>query len=314
MKNYLIAMSLCVVFLLGVTTVDAQRPLSLTLPEPDATDSADFATESAELASPSAEELQKLEVAKKEDITRPEEPDERSQFLELFKIRPVEKPAWYNFFAYSVQYAVKQGVPANTIILILLLPFLATGMAFSRHIVGLPTLGILFPLALSITLLSTGLITGTLLLTTIIFGSIIARMVLKKLRIMHMPKLALSMLLIALFVLSSIVVGALSNIVAIKKLSIFPVLLIILLSEQVVALHLERQLREIVVITFTNLMLGGVGFLFLSSATVQNVILLYPEFIFLLIPLNIAIGRYFGLRVTEFIRFKPILQTHGSKQ
>jgi len=33
---------------------------------------------------------------------------------------------------------------------------------------------------------------------------------------------------------------------------------------------------------------------------------LYPEAILLLIPVNIAIGRYFGLRLTEYLRFKQL--------
>lgn len=273
-----------------------------------ATDSALFASEAAKLASPSAEELVELKKIEKEDITKPEQIETKGEFFELFSKRPVQKPGVTNFLAYTVQYAVAEGVPANTIILILLLPFLATGIAFVRHILGLPTLGILVPVALSITLLATGISTGLLLLAVILLGSTLARILLKKIRIMHMPKLALSTLLLSLVVFSALVLGALNDVLTVKKLSIFPVLIMILLSERIVALQLEHQFRDTAIITFTNIVLGILGFIILSSGQIQNLILLYPEGIFLLIPINIAIGRYFGLRVTEYFRFNDIVE------
>ncbi|HLB60701.1 MAG TPA: 7TM domain-containing protein [Patescibacteria group bacterium] len=298
-------------FTTGVTrSALAQTPTTSSIDELSslATDSALFASEAAKLASPSAEELEKLQTAKKEDITRPEEIEEKGEFFELFSRRPVTEPSYTNFLAYTVQYAVAKGVPANTLLLLLLLPFLATAIAFFRHIVGLPTLGILFPVALSITLLATGIVTGLVLLAMILLGTFIARVLLRKLRIMHMPKLALSVMLLSLFVFAALVVGALYGVLTVKKLSIFPVLLLILLSERIIELHLERKMTETTIITATNITLGIAGFFILSAKPVQNMILLYPELIFVLIPLNIAIGRYFGLRISEYFRFKDILE------
>lgn len=298
--------------LIAPDSVSAQTPRPQKNPISEltdlATDSALFASEAAKLSSPSAQELEELNAAQKEDITRPEEPNERGEFFELFSRRPVFTPSATNFLAYTVQYAVAEGLPANTIILVLLLPFLASGIAFVRHILGLPTLGIFVPVALSITLLATGIITGLLLLSVILLGTTIARVILKKIRIMHMPKLALSIILLSLIVFATLVLGALNGILTVKKLSIFPVLIMILLSERIVALQLERQFRDMAVIVFTNIVLGILGFFILSSQSVQDTILLYPELIFLLVPINLIVGRYFGLRATEFFRFSDVLE------
>lgn len=309
---------ICLISLIGLIRLISPNAVSAQTPRPQknpiseltdlATDSALFASEAAKLSSPSAQELEELSAAQKEDITRPEEPNERGEFFELFSRRPVFTPSATNFLAYTVQYAVAEGLPANTIILVLLLPFLASGIAFVRHILGLPTLGIFVPVALSITLLATGIITGLLLLSVILLGTTIARVILKKIRIMHMPKLALSIILLSLIVFATLVLGALNGILTVKKLSIFPVLIMILLSERIVALQLERQFRDMAVIVFTNIVLGILGFFILSSQSVQDTILLYPELIFLLVPINLIVGRYFGLRATEFFRFSDVLE------
>jgi hypothetical protein len=75
---------------------------------------------------------------------------------------------------------------------------------------------------------------------------------------------------------------------------------------------MERNLEETILTTAVTLLLGMLGFIILSLDYIRSLVLLYPELIFLLIPINILIGRYFGLRVTEYIKFQPVIK-HGSK-
>lgn len=277
----------------------------------ESTDEAELASESAE-ASAAAQEREKLDAIKKEDVTRPEEAEEKAEFLALFAQRPANEITFLNFFAYGIQYAVSVGIPANTIMLILLLPLLATIIAFVRHVIGLPSLGMLVPIALSITLISTGLAAGIVLLAAIIFGSTLAKIILKKVRIMQLPKMALSMFIVSITIFIALTASATAGIIVVKQISIFPVLLLILLSENIVTLQLERSTKETLMITGVTLLLGVLGYLVLSWEFLRKMVLLYPEIVLLLIPLNIVIGRYFGLRFTEFLRFAPI-NRHGSK-
>lgn len=250
-------------------------------------------------------------MLQKSDVTTPDDTAQRQEVQALFAKRPAPRPDVINIFAYIVQYAVKIGVPANTIVLILLLPLLATIVAFVRHIIGLPSLGMLVAISFSITFLTIGIVAGMILLAAIVLASTFARILLKRVRIMQLPKMALSVFVVAIFVFIALVLSGTYGLITVKDLSIFPVLLLILLGERVVALQLERNLREATTITFISLILGIIGFFLLAFVPLRNTVLLYPETIFLLIPINIAIGRYFGLRLVEYYRFKQILQ-HGS--
>lgn len=51
-------------------------------------------------------------------------------------------------------------------------------------------------------------------------------------------------------------------------------------------------------------MMGIFGFLLATSKIVREFLVLYPEVVLLLIPINILMGRYFGLRLSEIFRFK----------
>ena len=109
-------------------------------------------------------ESAKEEAVVEKDVTKPEEPEERREVFQLFDKRRADKLTLFNGVAYSLQTVVKSGVPANTVVLILLIPVLATVIVFFRYVIGVPTIGLLVPIALSITLLATGIVTGLLLL------------------------------------------------------------------------------------------------------------------------------------------------------
>lgn len=298
-----------VVFFLGVQSAFAQTPQSSS-PSSNTIEDFSLATRSGQ-ATPSALTIPQ-EPLTKDDVTKPEEQEGKEEFLALFSKRPVRELTWRNFIAYSVQYAVRVGIPANTIMLILLLPFIATLVVFARQVIGLPSLGMLVPIALSITLLATGLTAGFILLTAILAGSAISRFILKRVRIMQSPKIALSILVVAIFVLTALTGSASIGILTVRRLSIFPVLLLILLSERVVSLFLERTVWETIRITSVTLVLGILGYIFLSSAFLRQIVLLYPETVLVLIPVNIAIGRYFSVRLSEYFRFAKTIN-HGSK-
>ncbi len=268
--------------------------------------------QSAIIIEPSIEATQSSEASqaakeekKEEDVTKPEEPEEREEVFQLFDRRPAEKLNLFNGVAFAIQAVIKSGVPANTVVLILLLPVLSTMIVFFRYVIGVPTLGLLVPIALSITLLATGIVTGLLLLTTIVFGSLFSRVLLKKIRIMQLPKLSLSIFVVSLLILGLLSVRA-GGLISVTQLSIFPVLIMIILSERIVSLQLERSFNETITVTLVTLVLGIMGFFLLSFEMIRTFVLLYPETILLVIPVNILIGRYFGLRLNEYFRFSHI--------
>jgi hypothetical protein len=305
MKFFVVIITLFTLISLSTQSSSAQ----ITTPSDDATRAA---SEAATQATQSAKEKKEGEDDNK-DVTQPEKDKEKKEVLtSLFEKRKVDQLNATNFVPFAVQYAARTGVPTRTIILILLLPVLATIIVAFRYIVGLSGIGLLVPIALSITLLATGVTPGLIMLATILIASFMSRFVLKKIRIMQMPKTSLSMLMVSVFLLATLTFSSIYGIIDVRNLSIFPVLLLILLSDRIVTLFLERDLEEAIQTTAITLFLGILGFLLLSWEQLRTFVLLYPELMLLLIPINIIIGRYFGLRILEYIKFQPILK-HGNK-
>jgi hypothetical protein len=237
------------------------------------------------------------------DVTQPEEPDQTAAIISRFAARPVNEPTVLNFMAYWVQQSVQIGIPANTIFLILLTPFLALLVSFVRVIVGLPTLDMLVPIALAFAFVAVGVTVGLFVLGAIIFASYVSKRLLARLRIMFYPKRSLSMLLLALCVFAALTIALLFDFERILSLSIFPILILMLLGDLIVTTQMHKSGMETFTITSTTIGIGLMGYVFATSNQVQDLLILYPELVLLTIPANILIGRYFGLRLLEFVRF-----------
>lgn len=310
MRKILLIMCGCFYFLSGIIIV----PSAFAQGIPHATvDQNSIASPTPSLSPTEVPTISQMQLTTPifKSITQPEEQIEKKEILALFAKRPAKMPTVLNFAAFFVQYAITIGVPANTVILILLLPLLATIVAFTRHVIGLPSLGMLVAISFSITILTIGIAASMVLLVAILLASTFARIILKRIRIMQLPKMALSVFVVSIFVFIVLIASGSVGIISAQDLSIFPVLLLILLGERIVALQLERNAKETFLITIMTLLLGFLGFLILSFIPLRKLVLVYPEVIFLLIPINILLGRYFGLRVTEYFRFKKILK-YGS--
>jgi len=300
LKFLLLGLILCVPFFVGAQT-NSSSPVA-------GKNSTSTSEEVRQKASTTASLIsEKTPVTDVKDITKPEELPEKVAILTLFADRRVESPSIWSFMAYWVQQTVMLGVPANTIVLILLAPIISTIVAFVRVVVGLPTLELFVPIALAFAFVAVGLVLGMIILVSVILASYVARVILKQMSLMFFPKRSLSMLFLSVFVFAGLTLAVVFDIESVRNVSIFPVLILMLLGDSIVSVQLYKSLSETTVITLVTMVLGVMGFVLATSVIVQSSLILYPEIVFLTIPANFLIGSYFGLRLTEYLRFNSLV-------
>jgi len=215
----------------------------------------------------------------------------------------------FNIVRYAIRYAVTQGVPANTIVLILLFPLVATIVVFARHIIGLKSFGIFTPALLSVALLATGLLTGIGLFLFILTVATLVRMLLKKIRFQYLPRMALFMLLISLSIFSILLISPAIGSTSLITIGIFPLLILILLVEDFLDLQITRNLPQALIITGETLLLAIGSFYVMNLEALQKFVLVNPElFIVLVLGSILLIEQYSGLRLLEIWRFRKLLK------
>lgn len=218
----------------------------------------------------------------------------------------------YNPIKYAILYAVSSGVPVNTIVMLLLLPLVAALIAAVRHLVGLRGFGIFLPAALAVTFVAIGPVVGIGLFLIIVSISTIVRVALRafKTKLQYLPRMALILWFVTVSVLGFLFLTPLVPLFSIANVSIFPVLILALLAEDFTRIQLGKSIRVAVNLTFETMVLSLISYMFLTFKMLQAYVLLNPELYLLLIfAFDFLLGKYAGLRLLEFWRFRKLLKS-----
>lgn len=216
----------------------------------------------------------------------------------------------YNPIKYAIRGSVASGVPANTIVLLLLLPIMTFVIAFSRNIVGIRGFGIFLPAALSVVFVATGPLIGIGLFLIIVMVSTFVRLVLRKLKVklQYLPRMSFILWAVVIGVLSILFMAPYLKFSELSNVSIFAVLILILLAEDFTRVQLGKSAKTAVTLTFETLLLSLISFFFLTLKPLQEFVLVNPEISLISVAvLNLILGKYTGLRFMEFYRFRKLI-------
>lgn len=204
---------------------------------------------------------------------------------------------------HAIQNAINSGVPENTIVLLLLLPIVATVIAATRQIIGIRGFGIFLPAALSITFVAIGPILGILLFIAIVAISTTVRILTRKLKLklQYLPRMALILWFVSFGILGIIFMTSIN-------VSIFPILILTLLVEDFTRIQLGKSFKTAIGLTYQTLILSLISYLFLTYSPFQRFVLLNPEIVLIsTFVVNIILGKYLGLRFMEYYRFRKLI-------
>lgn len=306
----LLASSACTVFLflsLVTTQVAAQQSFPTVVEEVEmepATASAD-ASESAS-ASQAASLI--IQEHKDGDITETGG-RQKDELVMLLENNPVREATPLNFLARSIRSATEKGVPANTLVLLLIFPLVSFFIAFSRHIIGLRGFGVYTPAVLAVAFVSTGIINGIALFLVVLLVTMVTRKLIKPLKLQYLPRAAMLMWAVSLGILAFLLIAGFLGASAFYSMSIFVILIIMLLSENFMDTQLASSQSEAIRLTVETILLATVSSFLIDSKSVQEMVILNPELTLAAVAiLNFVVGKYRGLRFLEYFRFRSIVE------
>jgi hypothetical protein len=221
----------------------------------------------------------------------------------------VDKWNGLNSLRWMIRLAIERGVSTNTIVLLLLLPLIATLVSFLHYVVGLSGYGIFMPTMIAVAFLATGFFGGLLLFALILVISLIGNFILKKLKIHFWPARAINLMFISVAVFGLMLLTSFVDLIDISSISIFPILFMILLAEEFVRTQLVKSKSEAKNLMAGTIVLAISGGVLMNFSSVQGLVLRYPELVILIVLVaNLLIGNYSGIRLTEIKRFKGAIR------
>lgn len=228
----------------------------------------------------------------------------------ILKDQNIGKLGITNFIKLAIRGAVAAGVPANTIVLLLLLPITAFVIAFTRNVIGIRGFGIFLPAALSVVFVATGPIIGIGLFLVIVTVSTLVRLLFRKLKVklQYLPRMAFILWAVVIGVLGVLFLAPVLKYRSLSDVSIFAVLILVLLAEDFIRVQLGKSIKTALSLTAETLILSLISFVFLTFKPLQTYVLLNPEISLLAVGvLDILLGKYAGLRLMEFYRFRKLI-------
>lgn len=210
----------------------------------------------------------------------------------------------------------------NSFFLIIALPMVTTLTGFFRHIIGLKSLSVYAPIVVTFAFYQVGyveadsevnflrgLLLGLILYLIVFLTSSFTYSLLKPLRMHYVPKTTLVMSSVSIVIILTIILGTLFfERKGLIYLDIFPLLMIVTLSDTFVSSLARKSFESTSLIGFQTLITGIIAYGFLSFPEVKSLALEYTWILIIsLVLINFYIGRFVGLRFTEYFRFSDLL-------
>lgn len=208
-----------------------------------------------------------------------------------------------------IGFFIREGVPFETVILILMLPLIATFIALLRQVFGIKAFGIYTPLIITFAFLATnGIRYGIFIFVAVILSGMIMRFALKPFRLLYLPRVAIMISVVAIIVLLILTLGGSLKRTGLAAVSIFPILIMITLVEKFIAVQIEKGNKVAFKLALETLIISIVGYYLASWETLIKLLASYPWIILFTLPINIILGKWTGLRFSEYLRFREILK------
>lgn len=206
-----------------------------------------------------------------------------------------------------VNVMLANGVPSQTVILLLVLPVIAMILTFLKQVIGITTLGLYTPSIIAVSFLALGWPLGILFLLFIIGVGYGARALLKPFRLLYVPKVAIVLTVVSITLLILMGLCALWG-VTFSRETIFLLLIMSTLSESFLNIKTEQGLMQAVMGVGETVLASLICVFIVQWNVFQSLMLAYPELLLLTLVVNVALGRWTGLRLMEYVRFREVLR------
>lgn len=212
------------------------------------------------------------------------------------------------FNAYAIWDSFgKAQISLNLLRIVLLLPVGVLIVIFFRNIVGFTTFGTFHPALIAVAFRDSGLLWGVLLYTGVLAGGMLLRVALDRIQLLHTPRLALLLTAVVLMMLGVTYVSAERGVLEPARISMFPIAILAITIESYFTRTLEVGTRQALWVMFQTLIVIAVVYWVLDQHFVQAVVFTFPEMLLVVAAAFLMIGRYVGMRLLEYWRFRWLI-------
>ncbi len=218
-------------------------------------------------------------------------------------------------------------IERQALLLLFMIPVVVTIVGITRHIVGIKSLGIYATVILTFafyglglngdyaanTNIFNGVRYGLSFLVVLIAATVLGSTILKSSRMHYFPKVAMVMSfaavgLILALILGDLILGDLLGRKAFSSINALALVMIASVAEQFTSTLFKLKWRKAILLTAETTFTALICYLLIAWPAFQDLVINYPYVLLLTFLINYLVGKYRGLRILEFIRFREVLK------
>jgi hypothetical protein len=190
--------------------------------------------------------------------------------------------------------------------ILLLIPVGAFLLVILRNVIGIKTFGTFMPVLIALAFRETQLLWGIMLFSLVVALGLSARFYLEHLKLLVVPRLA-SVLFVVVLLMA--VLSILTHRLGLERglsVALFPMVILTMTIERMSIVWEERGASEALQQAVGSLMVAALAYLIMSISYVENLVFVFPELLLVLLAVTLLLGRYYGYRLLELLRFKVL--------
>ena len=190
--------------------------------------------------------------------------------------------------------------------MLLVIPLGALVVAIFRNLIGVHTFGTFTPILMALAFRGTRLGWGLLLFFLVVAIGCLARAVLDRMKLLLVPRLSILVTLVITAMIILTLVGYHTGLGQVLSIALFPMVITTMVVERFSITQMEVDTRAALLISMGTIIVASAGYIVMSSELVQMIMFSFPELLLTVVGVLILLGRYPGLRLTEFWRFRAL--------
>jgi len=199
------------------------------------------------------------------------------------------------------------GLPFLLLRTLLMLPVGALVVVLFRNVVGLPTFGTFLPALIAAAAAETGPVWGVLAVVLVVLVVSSLRLLLQRLELLHSPTLAILLAGVTLTILATAMAAEQLGLLKLAHITLFPIAVLAITAERFYLAFTEQGPSSAVKELAGTMAVMLACHALMGSLALQILVIGFPEVLLLVVAANIYLGRWVGVRLSEYRRFRHLL-------
>ena len=207
---------------------------------------------------------------------------------------------------------IDMNLSPKTIGIVLLFPLCSLLITFLRNIVGIKTFGIFMPMLIAASCSYTGLLNGAIGFGGLLFFAWRVYAFADRMHLLKTARLAIVITCVIGVSMTLVLWGGKDLRVELGMLSVFPVVIISFIAERLHQSVNEEHWHDTLKTSLGTILTIVLCYGLFQSMMLKNMFALFPEIFLVVLAIQIYLGSWSGIRISELWRFKGILSGSNS--